>query len=274
MDFGLRANMNAVLPRVDRGLRLVCLAAAVALVGGHLPGASSTSDAAVTLGGPPSGASLYSIEFEQFNQVNPTYTFTDVPQAGTLTVSFGTHFAGQTLSSTPNALADTTPSGNLALDHSGPAVSKTLFDLSRPTGPVLGSATGNMLFTSPLAILFDHAVNFVSFDLGHLDPGSPTMVQAFGSEGQSLGVFSGFPSGHSLVSLAESTGANVIGGISVYLPEDEMDWEGFALSDVSFGIGEGESPVIPEPATVVVWSMLGTLAMGVAVYQRRRSGSK
>lgn len=234
------------------------------------PSLVSTGSAAVLLGGPPAGDAMYSIQFEQFNQVNPSYTFTDVPQAGTLTVSFGTHFAGQTLSSTPNALADTTPTGSLGLAHSGP-VAKTLFDLSRPTGPVLGTAAGNTLFTSPIAILFDHAVNFVSFELGHLDPGSPTMVQAFGSEGQDLGVFAGFPSGHSLVSLTESTGENVIGGISIYLPENEMDWEGFALSNVSFGIGEGESPVIPEPATFVVWSVLGSLAVGATVYRRRRT---
>jgi hypothetical protein len=49
-----------------------------------------------------------------------------------------------------------------------------------------------------------------------------------------------------------------------------MDWEGFGLSNISFGVGEGETPVIPEPATIVVWSLLGGFGFSAVWYQRRR----
>jgi hypothetical protein len=275
MDFG-RRNLDQFATALFRsrgigtfllGIKAYCRVLATLLIG--LPTLTSWCSAAVVMGGPPSGDAVYSINFDTFNMVNPTYTFQNVPTAGEMTVSFGTHFAGQTLSSAPNALSDVTPSAQLALDHSG-GMTKTMFDLSHPSGPVLGGLTGNALFTTPLAILFDHGVNFVSFNLGHLDPGSPTLVEAYNRDGQSLGVFSGFPSGHTLVSLAESTGGNMIGGISVYVPESGMDWEGFGLSNISFGVGEGETPVIPEPATIVVWSLLGGFGFSAVWYQRRR----
>ena len=44
-----------------------------------------------------------------------------------------------------------------------------------------------------------------------------------------------------------------------------MDWEGFAISNLAFNSG-----VIPEPGTLAIWSLLGLAAFGAAYSKARQ----
>ncbi|MCA9266664.1 MAG: hypothetical protein KDA60_22555 [Planctomycetales bacterium] len=234
-------------------------------------GPQRVSHGAVTLGSVPNHMTSYGVEFTEFGVEDPSYTFSGIPDVGDATISFGTHFVGQTLGSMHNSLSDTSPNSPLQLARGGNTHTETMFDFSSPTQPVLGGVQGSTIYTTPLSILFSDAVNFVSFNLGDLDLATSTVVEAYSPDGQSLGVFGAMPAGHHVVTLIDSTHRNVIGGVSIYVPDSGMDWEGFGLSDVSFGFDEGE-PVVPEPSTLIIWSLLGTITVSTAAYVRRRSG--
>ncbi len=232
------------------------------------------ADAAVVLGGTPSTDVVYQVPLNTIGVRNPSFTFQNVPEVGDLTVSFGTHFVGQVPGSMPNSLIDSTPTPPLQLASNGTYV-QTMFDFSHPNHVALGGVQGTSLYTTPLAILFDEPVNFVSFNLGHLDAASPTQIQAFDANGASLGIFGGLPMGHNSLTLVETNETNVISGISIYIPGEGMDWEGFGISDVSFGLDDGDTdgggnPVVPEPATLVVWSVLGVAGTASVWFSRRR----
>jgi hypothetical protein len=228
------------------------------------------AEAAVVLGGTSDAEEIYCIQFNEVGLVNPSFTFPDIPDVGDLTVSFGTRFAGQSPGDMHNSLDDTIPNPPLRLAPSG--IVKTMLDLSSPSGVMLGGVQGNALFTTPLAILFSSAVNYVAFDLGHLDENTSTLIEAFDAQGNSLGVFGGLSAGHNTYSLLEDEGDNLIAGVSIYVPTDGMDWEGFGLNNIKFAF-EGETDnggIIPEPATLVIWSLLGGMAMSSVWLKRRR----
>jgi hypothetical protein len=228
------------------------------------------AEAAVVLGGTSDAEEIYSIEFNEVGWVNPSVTFLDIPDVGDLTVSFGTRFAGQSPGDMHNSLDDTIPNPPLRLAPSG--MVKTMLDLSSPSGVMLGGVQGQALFTTPLAILFSSAVNYVAFDLGHLDENTSTLIEAFDAQGNSLGVFGGLPAGHNTYSLLEDEGDNLIAGVSIYVPTDGMDWEGFGLNNIQLAF-DGDTNgggMIPEPGTLVIWSLLGGLAMSSVWLKRRR----
>jgi hypothetical protein len=248
------------------GKWIVNFAVAVLMVLGSLMG-SPCSHAAVIMGGtPPAEEDIYSIQFDQVNLINPIANFPDVPETGDLiTVSFGTRFVGQTFGSSYNSLSDTSPTPPLAVVGNV----KTMFDINSISGIALGGSSGLTMFTSPLAILFSSGVNFVAFELGHLDPNSPALIEVFDSQGNSLGVFGGFATGINDVSLVETEAKNLIAGISIYVPDGPIDLEGFGLNNIRFGLDEGGGE-IPEPGTLVVWSLLSGCALAVAWRQRSR----
>ena len=97
-------------------------------------------------------------------------------------------------------------------------------------------------------MLFDNPVSHVCFSLGDLDPNSPTLIEAFAADGTSLGTVGNLDPGTNQYSIGDGSGENVISGVSIYIPDDGygMDWEGFAVSDLSLNVG-----VVPEPGT---WS--------------------
>jgi len=228
-------------------------------------GTATVAFAAVELGGPITATEQYGLSFETAGLTNPSYRFDT--SHGEMEVSFGTHFLGQTFGHSHNSLLDTTPISPLQLG----GTSMTMFDVGNPNGIVLGGTDGAGWMTTPLAILFDQSVNFISFDLGHLDENTDTTIEAFDTTGASLGVFSGLPSGYNNFALNETTGANTIAGISIYVPDMGMDWEGFGLDNVSFGFDEnGPNPQVPEPATIVVWTLLGSIVGGCTWMKRRR----
>lgn len=218
-------------------------------------GLASTSEAALQFENPPAGMTLYPVPLTQLNVTNPQYTAPNIPNVGNVTVSFGTLFQGQSYGSEHNSLSDTTPTNPLTLDYSkGSAV--TLYDFARKS-VVLGSKIGNTLFTAPLAVHFSQNVSNVLFDLGSLDKNSPTLVEAFTRTGASLGFLGGFGAGFNSVALADSSGSNAIAGLSIYVPDHTMDWEGFGLSNIRFGVNDGGEPQVPEPSALLVWSVLG-----------------
>lgn len=225
---------------------------------------SDGAHAAIQLVSPPTNQPIYGVSFNQISVANPSYTVSGIPNVGSVTVSFGTLFKGQAFGVEHNSLVDTTPSNPLTLDYSK-GTAMTMFDLAKPQGLVVGGNVGPTLYTAPLAILFDKNVNHVMFDLGHLDPNSPTLIEAFDRAGNSLGTLGGFPTGFSAVAMADSTKKDIIAGISIYVPDHTMDWEGFGVSNLRFSIQDGNvngggDPQVPEPAAWVVWSVL--LAVG------------
>jgi hypothetical protein len=246
--------------------RLASVVVMTALVGGWSGG--RTAEAAVVLGGTTGADEIFSITFDTVGVVNPIATFSDVPGIGGLTVSFGTHFLGQTRGSSYNSLSDTVPTSPLTLDPSGKV--KTMFDLSSASGIMLGGVEGLALYTTPLAVLFSDEVSYVAFDLGYFDGADP-LIEAFDSQGNSLGVFGDLPLGHNRYSLADSNGENVIAGISVYVPDGGLDLEGFGLNNFQFA-AEGDG-VIPEPSTLAVWSLLVGCAASAAWWKRRRGAT-
>jgi hypothetical protein len=231
-------------------------------------------EAALEYASPPADRPVYSVPFNQINVVNPQYTVNNIPDVGSVTVSFGTLFAGQSYGSSGNSLADTSPSNPLTLDYSqGSAV--TMFDLAHPQSLVLGSKIGNKLYTAPLAIHFSQDVSHVLFDLGHLDQNSPTRIEGYDRSGNSLGVLGGLSSGFVSTSVGDTTGGNRIAGLSIYVPDGEMDWEGFGLSNVRFSLGSGSEPQVPEPSALVVWAVLGLVGgSGASWYKKRAALAK
>ena len=214
------------------------------------------------------------IEFNQIGQVNPQFMVN-----GT-TVSFGSAFVGQTLGSMGNELIDSSPEGPLRLDPNAPSVS-TFFDIST-MNVVLGGFQNGAFMNTPLAILFEDPVRDLTFDLGSLDAPGTVRIEAFQEDGTSLGMFSNFSAGWQTVRMADSSGHNLIAGVSIYVPEGGMDWEGFGIDNLSFSfssdtpVDEGEPDgdpgdpgpgdpgdpgVVPEPATYAIWA--GFIAVGI-----------
>ena len=189
-------------------------------------------------------------DIKTLDVVNPQFTFDDDPEYGSITVSFGTHFVGQTLGMSYNSLSETSPVATLSL-ASGPPDVTTQWDNDASTKFMLGGIDAGAKFTTPIAILFSHPVGQVGFTLGYLDEVPPsTVIEAYDASGASLGVLGGLLEGYSSLSIVDSGGA--ISGVSIYIPGDGVDEEGFGINDVVFSTG-----VIPEPATFLIWSVLG-----------------
>ncbi len=182
-----------------------------------------------------------------FDEITP-FTSNPVYNVGGTTVSFGSIFVGQVIGSAPNELVDSSPNNPLALDSSGPNVAN-VFDLATG-GVVLGGYSGTTAFTTPIAIQFSTPMAQVCFDLGHLDPNGTTTIETYRADGTLIdSLTSGDQGGIEQISL---TGGG-ISGISIFVQPGDMDWEGFAIDNLGF------DPV-PEPATVVIWCLLGIVA--------------
>ena len=198
------------------------------------------------------------INFDTFGQVNPVYN------VGGTTVSFGSAFEGQVLGSMHNELIDSSPSSPLRLDANAPDVS-TLFEITAGD-IVLGGSDDGTFLTTPLAVLFKDPVKDVYFDLGHLDAPSTVRVEAYDADGQSLGIFGNPSAGWQTIEISDSS-KNSISGLSIFVPEGGMDWEGFAIDNLGFrfsddtgsGGGGPDPPVVPEPSSFLVWGGLGLL---------------
>ena len=235
----------------------------------------SSSNAAVYMAAMEDNPGPGMIDFTTMGEINPQIT------TGGTTVSFGSLFVGQSLGKMPNEVIDNSPIGPLRLDPNAPDVG-TLFEISARE-VVLGGADNGTYLTTPLAMLFADPVREVSFDLGHLDGPGTTTIEAFDIDGNSLGQFSNFEAGWQSVRLADASGQELISGVSIYVPEHGMDWEGFAIDHISFSfsesgggdVGDPDDPdVIPEPTTLAIWSTFaGIGCVGSWLNSRRRKQS-
>jgi len=192
----------------------------------------------------------------EFDEVLP-FTENPVYMIGGRTVSFGSLFEGQTLGTIPNSLSDSSPSNPLMLSSTAPAVA-TAIDMSNPSFWVLGGTD----FKTPLAMLFDAPVNRVEFDLGSLDGPGSVKIEVYDQQGNTIGSFGNSEQGIERIALADHLAGNVIAGVSVFVLDvpGGMDWEGFALDNVSFAHGPIPAP-IPEPGAMVIWLVLAVVAM-------------
>lgn len=200
--------------------------------------------------------------------VNPVYALTTANLGG-VTVSFGGHFVGQAASvGFPVSLSDTTPTGPLALDPLAPATF-IVGDGANPTSPVL---SGTPTFNGPIAVLFSTAVAAVGLDGGFFNAIGGTSIEAFAADGSSLGIVTNTQLGIEFFGLADSTGANVIKGISFYITGNEP--AGFGIDNLTFGsVDEIVDPpvggAVPEPGTLALLTLGGLGFVGRAVRRRK-----
>lgn len=181
-----------------------------------------------------------------FNEVavgtqNPSFPFNGLPTLGDITVSFGGHFVGQATSGTTVVtLSDNTPTAPLALAPAAPATF-TASDASSPNSPVL---SGTPLFNGPVSVFFSKPVAGVALKGGFFNAVNGTSIEAYGADGAVLGRITNSVLEFEFYGLADSTGANVIKGISFFITGAEPF--GFAIDDLTFGAA-GDIILTPTP---------------------------
>ena len=250
-------------------MRLAIWLAASFLTLGPL-GATNARAALIDLG-PGSFAPLASvITFEEvpLGTVNTTFNFTGVPALGNVTVSFAGNFVGQTAGGGfPVTLTDHTPTGPLTLDTASPNTVTVNDDAPGATSPVL---SGTPIFNGPIAVLFSVPVAGVGLKGGFFDAVNSTTIEAYDANGSILGSITNTQLAFEFYGLADSSGGNVIKGISFFITGDEP--AGFQIDDVTFGGGEAVNPTpVPEPATLILF---GSGAAGLLAAVRRRQRSR
>ncbi len=163
-------------------------------------------------------------------ETNPVYNFTNVPTFGTMDVSFGGHFVGQSATNgNPNTLLDNTPTGPLQLDPAAPNVS-IVTDASNATSPVL---SGTPTFNGPISVLFSTPVAAVALDGGFFNAVGGVSIEAYAADGTVLGRVTNTATGIETFGLADASGANVIAGISFFVTGNEPF--GFGIDNLRFG---------------------------------------
>jgi hypothetical protein len=193
---------------------------------------------------------------------DPVYNFVALPGLGNVTVSFGGYFNGQAAGGSPPTLTDPTPDNPLALDASAPATFTTM-DGANPGSPVL---SGTPLFAGTIAVLFSTPVAGVGLQAGYFDAIGSTTIEAYDATGASLGSIVNSQLGLEFYGLADSSGANIISGISFYITGNEP--AGYAINDLTFGAAGVINNGIPAPGALVLVS-LGTGLVGLM--RRRRA---
>lgn len=196
--------------------------------------------------------------------VNPVYNFVGLPSLGNVTVSFGGHFIGQSVTGGfPDTLLDFTPTGPLTLDPLAP-VTRTVNDgAPGATSPVL---SGTPTFNGVISVLFSTPVAGVGLKGGYFDAINSTTIMAFAADGSILGSITNSVTGFEFYGLADSSGNNVIAGISFFITGNEP--AGFQIDNLTFGAKRDIiQPGIPEPATLV---LVGGALASLAVRRRSR----
>lgn len=206
-------------------------------------------------------APVITFDEKPLGTVNPVYSFPGLAGIGDETVSFAGTFNGQTTTGTSVVtLANPQPSNPLSLNFNGPQTI-TANDSSSDTSPVL---SGTPTFNGPISVLFSAPVAGVGLKGGFFNALNATTIQAFDAAGASLGSITNSQLGFEFYGLADSTGANVIKGISFYITGNEP--AGFEIDNLTFGAAGviNRAPTIPEPSTIL---MLASGLAGVAGFR-------
>lgn len=194
---------------------------------------------------------------------NPVYTVATA-SLGSVTISFGESFVGQTVSGGFPSTITGLPSGPLTLNAINTFI---VGDGANPTSPVL---SGTPTFNGPISMLFSTPVAFVGLDGGFFDAVGGTSIQAFDINGASLGLVTNAATGIEFLGLTTVGNANIISGLSFYITGSEP--AGFGIDNVTFGsVRELQPPVgaVPEPST---YGLMGAAALvGFVMYRRRKA---
>jgi hypothetical protein len=208
------------------------------------------------------------IEFDEvpLGTTNPSFTFNGIPGLGDVTVTFGGHFLGQAAGGGfPVTLTDTTPTGSLALDPAAPET-RTVNDAAPgATSPVLSGAP---TFNGPISVLFSVPVAAVGLKGGFFDADHSTTIEAFDTDGNSLGAITNSMTGFEFYGLKDSSGLSLIRGISFYITGDEP--AGFQIDDLTFGSAQQIVVATPAPAGM----LLVALGAGIAAVLGLARGRK
>jgi hypothetical protein len=216
---------------------------------------SNTAEATLVNLGPGSFTpAATEITFDEFalGTVNPTITLA-AGTLGNVTVSFAASFQGQTISSGfPRTLSDHTPTGPLTL---GSGNTMTVNDSSATTSPVL---SGDPQFNGPISVFFSTPVAAVGLKGGFFDAIGSTTIEAYDANGNVLGSIVNSVTGFEFYGLADSSGSNVISGISFFITGNEP--AGFEIDNLTFGAKDVVHSTPESGSFLSVYVVLGILA--------------
>lgn len=196
--------------------------------------------------------------------INPVVNFVALPGLGDITVSFAGAFIGQSVTGAFPTTISGQPMGPLALD---PATQVIVANDSAPgaTAPIL---SGVPTYNGPVSVHFSKPVAGVGLKGGYFDALAGTTIEAFNASGQSLGSLTNSTLAFEFYGLADSTGQNVISGISFYITGNEP--AGFAIDNLTFGAAaEVVIPSVPEPGLPLML-LAGGVVVGAVSRRSRR----
>jgi hypothetical protein len=229
--------------------------------------------------GPPAHATLvdgtsaplaippYMFQPGEDGTVNPSYTFTGVPGYGTLTVSYGPYFDGQTGSDplSPPAFVTGAPDNPLALT-TGTPVWQTIVEVDNsnpvPDTEVLGGlptpATNG--FGAPIAILFSPGVTGVVLTADDFGTIGSTTIEAFASDATSLGTVPNTGTGYETFNLSDNSGKLIDGLLLTSTEIGGFGIDGVGVNQITAGTA------VPTPG---VLSVLPGYAVLLLLLRRR-----
>ncbi len=269
---------------------LSCLALALCVLAPTAPAR------AMLIYGPPQATVLPEQDFtaaqSNASLTNPSFTYMGVPTYGTITLSYGPYFLGQT--ATDPLDPPTTVSGrptsplSLALDRpvTAPANDpgnadypyswKTVVEPDNAAGAtyVLGGVPGLIGgqdfgitngFGGPVAILFSTPVSGVQLTAGFFDMVGTTQIEGFTAAGVSIGSVVNSSFGFQTFYLTDNLPGELISGLLL----TTTDPGGFGLQGVGLLQPLNVAPVpVPEPSALAI--LLGPLLVTV-IWRHRRA---
>lgn len=194
---------------------------------------------------------------------NPTYNFPALTGLGNVSVSFGGFFKGQAATGgSVVTLSDNTPLTGVypVLDPNAPLTTTVNDSAPGATSPVL---SGTPTFNGPISVLFSVPVAGVGLKGGFFDAEHATAIEAYDSLGGVLGRITNSVKGFEFYGLGDSTGLNVIAGISFFITGSEP--YGFQIDNLTFGAKNViNAPIdpVPEPTTFLLLGMGLTVLAG------------